>query len=170
MAEISEQNRKNLDEIVQIRDVSQKLRKHALKLRATLRAEQSRRDRLQNYLTYWRNITDSWEYEATWAGSMRVTGNAGDGGYELSSDEEEPEFVKARRSVFPSPASALALLICLFFISTFAAGLAATVPIDHGALVGAAARVLPAAKIEVNAAPANKLPLLVLPVSDHLHS
>ncbi|KAF8070743.1 hypothetical protein FPV67DRAFT_1668578 [Lyophyllum atratum] len=72
MAVIDKQDKKTLDHIAALRDVASKLRRKAEDLRAGIRAERARRQRIEKYVTYWRVIPSAWSYHDVWEGKVRV--------------------------------------------------------------------------------------------------
>lgn len=72
MAAINEIDLKTLEKIAKLRRVAALVRSKAEALRSSIRAERATRQRIHNYLAYWRRIDPNWKFEEVWTGVMRI--------------------------------------------------------------------------------------------------
>ncbi|GLB37736.1 hypothetical protein LshimejAT787_0407870 [Lyophyllum shimeji] len=72
MALIDEKDQKTLGRIAALRGLAFKLRGKAEALRTAIRSERARRQRIENYVAYWRTTHPEWSFEDVWEGQIRV--------------------------------------------------------------------------------------------------
>lgn len=88
MAATDKRDAEMWDRIVKLRDVTSKLRKAAEDVRAGVRAEKAKRERLESYILYWRHTHAEWSFNDVWDDKIRVFEDSYNNMEITSSDDE----------------------------------------------------------------------------------